>query len=275
MGVLMSDFLQFEFLQLALIGSIILSVLSGLLSPLVVAKEHAFIGSALSHSTLLGVALSLSLVEASNSLGLFASTFAITWIMVMILGTATYKEKLPSDALIGIFLTSTMGLAVGIHQTFSTGSSDLMSYLFGQIILLDRMDILLSFMALGLTFPIIWGRRHYWQIFLFDPQGANLMGLPIKRYHYLFYTLIALFIVVGVKLCGTIMINSLLLAPGIFALKRAKTLKGTFLLGITFSLVSTVAGLIFANLWDLPPGATIAVAHLLGLILAGAKQKVS
>lgn len=269
------DFLHYDFLRYALIGTIFLSISSGILSPLVVAKKHAFMGSALSHSTLLGVAIALSIVEATpnfdhgqENILIFAITFIITLILVLILAQLTFNQKQTHDSIIGIFLALTMGMAVLVHQFFVQGSNDLMGYLFGQIILLGEEDIILAAMTTFILGVVVIYNLPKWRAIIFDEEGARLIGIKVKFYHSLFYLLLTLFIVSGVKISGTILINSLILAPGLFAFQYAKSLQQSIIIAVIFSVSTSIIGLVLASILDLPTGASMASIQCLILLFS-------
>lgn len=272
---MISDFFTYDFLRYALIGTFILSISSGVLSPLVVAKKHAFMGSALSHSTLLGVAVALSIVGlmpgidyAHENIIIFGLTFLTTLTLVLVLAQLTFYQKQTQDSIIGIFLALTMGLAVLVHQYFVSGSTDLMGYLFGQIILLGPEDIFMAAIVCLILVSLIIYKLPQWRTIIFDEEGARLIGIRVKLYHSLFYLLLTLFIVSGVKISGTILINSLILAPGLFAFQYAKSLGQSILIAVIFSIITSILGLIMANAMNLPTGASMASIQCIILLLS-------
>ncbi len=257
----LKDFIEFDFLTLGLIATILLSIGAGLLSPLIIARNYAFIGSAISHSTLLGVAISLGVFNLSMALPIFFSTLLITLVLTLFLAWATYHQKLPSDALIGIFFTTTMGLGVIIHQLYAQGQANILSYLFGNILLLDRVDfwiltILILVTALAIILPF-----KKWVYTTFDQLGAEVSGVNTKLYHYAFFLLLTVIIIASIKVAGTVLINTLLLVPGFFALKVTKDIKSVFIISVLFSVIASSLGLIVANYANLPSGATLAVTQ--------------
>jgi len=269
----LSDFLEYDFLALGLVATILLSIGAGLLSPLIIARNYAFIGSAISHSTLLGVAISLGLLNLSLSLPIFFSTLLITLVLTLFLAWATYHQKLPSDALIGIFFTTTMGLGVIIHQNFAGGQANILSYLFGNILLLDQYDfwILLGLIIITSLSIIIPFKQ--WIYTTFDQLGAEISGVNTKFYHYFFFLLLTVIIIASIKIAGTVLINTLLLVPGFFALKVSKDVKKVFMASVIFSVVASTFGLVIANFFDLPSGATLAVVQFsFMLVFLGAKK---
>ena len=140
------DFVHYPFLFKALICGLLLATLCGMLSPLIVAKRFAFMGASISHGALLGVSLGLALLkdqEPIDSALLFFITLVVTLIAVAPLAWSTFRQRIPSDALIGLFFTGTMGLGLILHQATGAAKGDLLSYLFGNILTLGTFDIAL------------------------------------------------------------------------------------------------------------------------------------
>jgi len=189
-------------------------------------------------------------------------TTIITLLAATPLALTTFRQKLPSDALIGLFFTATMGLGLLIHQSLGPGKGDLMSYLFGNILMLSNLDlIILAFLAVVII-VLVWRHKLSWILFLYDEEAAFIQGLPTKRYHILFFLILTLVIVSGLKISGVILINSFLLIPGIFSLKYAPTAKKTFSYSLIFSLTTTLLGLILANGLGLSMGPALAVTQV-------------
>lgn len=270
----LQDFLHYDFLLYALLGTFFLSATCGLISPLLIARKNAFIGSAISHSTLLGLAIALSLFSAENSLSIFATTLAITIVCTLFLAFSTFRQKLPSDSLIGIFYTSTMALGIIIHSGFAKNKTDLLSFLFGNILLLTREDLLLSVGLLAITAPLIIIPFKKWLFLTYDEEGAITSGVKAEFYHYLFFILLSLLIVTSIKIAGTILIETLLLVPGFFALKFAGNVRQTFIYSILFSTFFALLGILIANTYGLPSGATLAVVLFVALVLSLLIKKV-
>ncbi len=263
----LNDFLEYDFLKMALLWTILVSICTGALSPIVVSKKMSFIGSALSHSTLLGIAIGFCFFNSTQSFHLYATTLITTLIIVTILSKYTYREALPEDGLIGIFLTSSMGLGILIHTLFSKEKVDFMSYLFGNILLVSSFDIIVLILLTFLSTYIIFKNFNTWVYISFDEESARISGINTKLYHHLFYFLLGLIITSSIKIAGTILVNSFLLMPGILALKISKDLKTMMRTSILFSLFTGVLGLAIANGLDLPLGATMASLQFLFFIL--------
>lgn len=252
----------------AILGTLFLSITCGLISPLLIARKNAFMGSAISHSTLLGLAIALSLFSSEMPLAIFLTTLFITICCTLFLAYSTYRQKLPTDSLIGIFYTATMALGILIHSAFAKNKTDLLSFLFGNILLLTKEDLILSVSLLLITVPLIIIPFKKWLFLTYDEEGAITSGVNAKFFHYLFFILLSLLIVTSIKLAGTILIETLLLVPGFFALKFAQNIRQTFIFSTIFSVFFALLGIVLANTYGLPSGATLAVTLFLALILS-------
>jgi ABC-type Mn2+/Zn2+ transport system permease subunit len=265
---MISDFFHYDFLLYALIGSLFLSLTCGLISPLLIARKNAFIGSAISHSTLLGLSIALSIFTAGQNFSIFLFTLFVTLLCTLFLARSTFKEHLPSDSMIGIFYTSTMALGILIHSLFAKNKSDLLNFLFGNILLLNNQDMLIAACLLILTAFIIFIPFYKWLYLTFDEEGAITSGINARFFHYVFFILLTLVIVTSIKLAGTILIETFLLVPGFFSLKFAKNIKQTFIYSVLFSCFFAFLGLVIANAYGLPSGATLAVVQFSALIIS-------
>lgn len=265
---MISDFFQYDFLLYAFWGTFLLAFTCGLISPLIIARKKAFMGAAISHSTLLGLALSLSLFEASQSFLIFLTTLFITLFLTLFLAHSTYRQKLPNDSLIGIFYTSTMAFGIIIHALFSKNQSDILSFLFGNILLLTKEDLCLSLGVLIVTLLIILIPLKRWLFLTFDEEGAITSGINAKLFHYSFFVLLTFLIVASIKIAGTILVETLLLVPGFFALKFSTNIRQTFIYSTFFSLFFAILGIILANFFALPSGATLSATLFIALLLS-------
>lgn len=254
-----TDFFQYEFLFIALIATILLSILMGALSPLVVVKKYSFIGSAISHSTLLALAISSLLNLTDNQYLYFAATTILTLIFALVLASSSYKKQIPTDSLIGIFFTTTMSAGVLLQALTQEKSTNLFNYLFGNILLIETSDIFILIILSIFILGHIYINFKKWISFCWNNELALLNGVPSKKYHYLLFTIITLTIVIGLKLAGIILVSSFLIIPGAFSLRISNNLNSVFKYSILFALVSSVLALVISNYFNTTVGPTIAV----------------
>ncbi len=262
------DFLEFEFLAYAFLATLCLSLTCAILSPFVIARKNSFIGAAISHSTLLGLSIALSIFSSESELAIFLTTLAITTVLTSTLAKPT-TDHLPDDSKLGIFYTSTMALGILIYSmTNSENKNNLMSFLFGNILLLSKTDLIIAFILLVVCALVIFVPIKKWLLTTIDPIGARARGINTHAYQLTFFVLMTLVIVTSIKIAGTILIETLILTPGFFALNYASSLKRTFLIAIVFALITAPFGLILANFFSLPSGATLAVVQFTVLLIS-------
>tara|TARA_R110000868_G_scaffold64597_2_gene194043 strand:+ start:15642 stop:16478 length:837 start_codon:yes stop_codon:yes gene_type:complete len=262
------DFIHYPFLTRALITTVFLAMTCGLLSPIVIAKRYAFVGSAVSHSTLLGLAIGIYFGGSDSSMTLFFWTLIITLILSLFLAKSTWRQALPSDTLIGLFFTATMGLGTLVHALSTRSSGDLLSYLFGNVLLLTDTDVIIAIIVSLLIIPLILIPWKSWLMSTYDEDFAIISGVPAKALHYIFTIALTALIVSAIKVSGTVLVNALLLTPGFFALRFARSLKSTFILSVIYSLATALFGLVLANFLETPSGATLAVTQVAILMAA-------
>ena len=185
----LTDFFQYDFLLYALIATMALSIGAGILSPIIVAKRYAFMGAAVSHSTLFGLSISLAFFQASE-ISHFFVTLLITLSLIMVLSTTTYRQKLPTDSLIGVFFTVTMALGIVIYSLFSSGDQDLIGFLFGNILLLTPFDLIaLLSISVGVLLSTVFinllpeiSEHHYTLLTAYSILGGFLMMFVIEKF---------------------------------------------------------------------------------------------
>lgn len=263
----LSEFLEYPFLQTGLIGVIGLALICALLSPLVIARRQAFMGAALSHATLVGLALGFSFFEATEGPGVFGVTLFVTLCLSLILAESTYRNPLPRDSLIGIFFTTCMGLGMIIHQLGPAKNIDLMSYLFGNIYLLTNLDLAilgasLLIVAMGILVPL-----RKWLYLSFSEEAAYQAGINVRLSHYVFMALLTLAIVAGLKLAGTVLINTFIIVPGMVALRMAKDNRSVFIYSALFGLSSALISIIISNAYNISLGPVLCLVQFVAMLM--------
>lgn len=269
----LGEFLQYEFLWKALLGTIALAIATGMLSPIVVTKRYSFMGAAVGHSTILGLAIGILLFPHSPFSVHFIVTLGVTLLFAMILARSTLEKDLPSDSLIGIFFSVMMALGIIIFSFQSDSSENLLNFLFGNILLLEYFDIITLIVMSLIILLVIGILFRQWIYFIFDPVGATLKGIPIKIYHYLLFAIMTATIVTAVKLAGTILVTTLLIMPGVFAIKTQKGTKAVFIASTFFALITTIFGLTVANWLNTPSGATLSLIQFVALSMLFIKNR--
>jgi ABC-type Mn2+/Zn2+ transport system permease subunit len=269
----LSDFWQYDFLFKALLATIALALATGVLSPIIVSKRYSFMGAAVSHSTLFGLSISLTFLNLASEQIHFLVTLVITLLFALFLARETLKKELPSDSLIGIFFSVMMALGIIIYSFKSEGQEDLVSFLFGNILLLTSFDVILLIIIAALTLLIISLYFSSWIYFIFDPLGARLRGIKTSFLHYLLFIIMTTLIVTAIKLAGTVLVTTLLILPGAFSLHHFTGSRLVFIYSTLFALLTATLGLTISNWLGTPSGATLALTQFLIFTLSLMRSK--
>lgn len=161
-------------------------------------------------------------------------------------------------------------LAVGVVASALSGgtASDLNGYLFGSILSLTRSDVFLS-AALSLIVILLFVlfKNRIFAV-TFDTNFAKSAGVHVRLYNTLLALLIAITVVVGMRIAGTMLISSLIIFPALSAMQLARSFRGVILLSAVISVFSFSTGLLLSL--SLPAGAMIVLVNLGVLIVCSA-----
>jgi len=263
---------EYPFLQQALIGGLLASIGCGIIGSYVVVKRIGFLAGGISHSVLggMGIAFFFGLSPLGGALAAaVASALLIGWVRL------TWREQ--EDTLIGALWA--VGMAIGILFIAKTPgySVSLMSYLFGNILMVNPTDI---WMMAGIDLVILLTVSLCYQQFLavsFDEEFARLRGLPVTFFYLLLLCMVAVTVVLLIQVVGLILVIALLTLPAAIAAHYVRSLGKMMLLATLLGALFTVLGLIISYAPDLPAGATIilvaGVTYLVSLLYTTARKR--
>lgn len=258
----MIDALQLGFLQNALVGGLLVSLICGLLSSFIVLRRLAFIGAGISHSAFGGVALGflLQLDPFWTGLGFaIAVGFLIEWIQS--------RGRIPEDTAIGIFFAAAMAIGVIFLHYSSTYNADVFGILFGNILAIGPKQL---YQVLAVAVVVLGFLACFYKelVFIsFDEETAWICGLPVALLRYLFLGILSLTIIVSIYLVGIILVSALLVIPAAIARQFTKRLHLMVGGAALVAVLATIGGLALSFWIDLPSGA--AIVMLLTLLFLG------
>lgn len=280
----MSMYLQYKFIQRALIVGVLVALCAALLGVTLVLKRYSMIGDGLSHVGFgaLSIAAALGFVT-QDSLPSFLPAGLKTAIvqlcaaiaetplpftLIVVIALAFLVMRLSAGSSISgdaaIALLSTSALAVGVLVTSLTSGMnvDVMNYMFGSILAMSRADVILSvslsIAALAL-FALFCNR-----IFAvtFDEPFARATGTKAGVYNMLIAILTAVTIVIGMRMMGTMLISSLIIFPALTSMRVFSNFRAVLVSAAAVSVVCFVAGIMLSCLYSIPAGAAIVLANL-------------
>ncbi len=251
------------FMKRAILGGIIVGVIASISGLFVVLRRMSFLGTGVAHSVLGGIAIGF----------LFSISPSITAIIVGILtgfliSLSTKKLKITEDSSIGIFFPLMMAVGIIILSFIKGYTPNLLSYLFGDILLVNWNDILLG--GISLLIVIIFILTFYKELLLitFDEESSKILGVNVELIDYMFLSLVALSIVVSIKIVGIILVSSMIVVPAVSALKLSNSFGSAIFLSLFFGVFSSVGGIIASYFLDIPSGPTIVVFSFILLLIS-------
>ncbi|MFW7431620.1 metal ABC transporter permease [Vagococcus carniphilus] len=254
--------IQYEFLQNALLTSIIVGVVSGVIGSFIILRGMSLMGDAISHAVLPGVAMSY-ILGANYMIG--ASIFGIA--AAGLIGFVTQKSKLKSDTAIGIVFSSFFALGI-ILISFAQSSTDLYHILFGNVLAVRPSDL---YTTLGVAIAVILFVAVFYKELLvssFDPVMAQAYGLKVQAIHYALMFFLTLVAVSSLQTVGTVLVVAMLVTPAATAYLLTDKLSVMILISSLIGGISAVVGLFFSYSYNLASGATIVLTTAVFFIIA-------
>ncbi|MBI3594456.1 MAG: metal ABC transporter permease [Nitrospirae bacterium] len=248
----MADFLQYEFMQRALLSSLIIGTLCSVIGVFVILKGLSFIGAGTSHAAFGGV--TLGYLMGWNPF-LLAIVFGLG--TVWTIGTLYDKGKSGLDVSTGIFYTLMMALAILFIGLMKEYNAEVYGYLFGSILSVTRADLVIILSLGSAVLLLVFFFYKEFHFITFDQDMAEASGIPARRFFFLLLTLIALTIVISFKAVGALLVFAMIIIPAASAYQFAHRMKTMMILSVAFGVSSSVGGVLISYGYDLPSGATI------------------
>ncbi len=248
---------EHSFLQFALLAGVLASIPCGVVGSFVVIRRISYIAGGIAHSVLagLGVVHYLQVVHGFTAISPMGGAVIAALLAAAIIGWVSLHLKQRADTVIGAVWA--MGMAVGIvFISLTPGyTTDLMSYLFGNILMVSSSDLWLI-AGLDVLVLVIVGLFHKQLLAVcFDSEFAALRGVHINRFYFLLLGLTALTVVLLVSVVGIILVIALLTLPAAMANLFARRLWQMMATATVLCVVLTSSGLALSYGPDLPAGA--------------------
>jgi len=245
------------FLQYALLGGLLASIPCGVVGSFVVIRRISYIAGGIAHSVLagLGVTHYLRVVHGYDAVSPMAGAVIAALAAALIIGWVSLRLKQREDTVIGAVWA--MGMAIGIiFISLTPGySTDLMSYLFGNILMVTAGDLkLIAALDVIVLLTVILFHKQLLAV-CFDNEFAILRGVHVQRFYFLLLGLTALTVVLLVSVVGIILVIALLTLPAAMANLFAARLRNMMILATVLCAALTTGGLALSYGPDLPAGA--------------------
>ena len=256
-------YLQYPFVQYALIVGTLIALCSSLLGVTLVLKRFSFIGDGLSHVAFGAMAIASVVNLTNDTLFVMVITVAAA---VLLLRTGQ-NTKIQGDAAIAMLSVGSLAVGYLLLNLFSTSTNiagDVCSTLFGatSILTLTESDVWIC-VVMSVVVVVLFCLL-YNKIFAvtFDETFAKATGIPADRYNLLIAIVTAIIIVLAMNLVGSLLISALVIFPALSAMQVIQNFKGVVIYSAVISVVCAIVGIVLSILFSTPVGSTIVVANI-------------
>lgn len=258
---MITDLLNYPFMQRALICGIAISLCAALIGVILVLKRYSMIGHGLGEVAFAALALALVL-------NLPEMYIAIPIVIVASFIILIISQKQGESGDITIALVSAGALAFGVIITSITSgfNIDVYNYMFGSILTMKTSDVIISVVlsiVLVITYLFFYNRLF---MVTYDEKYAKVCGINVTFYQFLIALFTALVVVIGMRMMGTMLISSLIVFPAIIARKLTHSFKEMAVMSVAISILCFLFGLVISSLLNLPTGASIVIVYI-GVLL--------
>lgn len=252
MTYLVEPFTANEFMRHALYASILVALVCAISGTYVVLRGLAFIGDALAHGVIPGIAFAL-ILGVSGVIGAAVSA------VVMMGGVSiiTRRSRLSSDTAIGLLFVGMLALGVIITSRSESFVGDITRILFGELLGVAPRDLWWQVGALVVVATVARIAHRPFVLMSIDDGLARTSGFSVPLFHGLLLAMVAVTIVASFRTVGTLLVLGMLVAPaasGALLARRVSTMIG---IAAVYGIVSGYLGLLASYHFDLASGASI------------------
>lgn len=254
-----------DFVLRALLGGALAAIICGVVGTWVVVRGMAFLGEAIGHGMLPGVALA-TVAGAPVMLGGAVSAI----VMSALIGLLQRRGRLSADTSIGLLFVAMLALGVIIVSHSRTFATDATAMLFGDILALSPADLAALAIAAIVTVLVAATLHRSFVAAAFDTRIAQTLGLRPRLAQLALVGLVTLAVVSSYQAVGSLLVVGLLLAPAVAAGPWTRRIPARMLLASAFGILAVALGLVGSWFLGTAAGASIAgVAILLAVLSSG------
>lgn len=267
---LLLDPFAVSFVQRALLTGALVAVICAVVGTWVVLRGMAFLGEAMAHGMLPGIAVA-TLLGIPPVLGAAVSAAG----MSVGIGVLQRRGRLSADTSIGLLFVASLALGVIVISASRSFATDATAILFGDILAASALDVLTLALVAAVTLVVAaLGHRSFVAVMV-DPRQAQLLGLHPRTAHVLLVSLITLAVVAAYQAVGSLLVVGMLLGPAVAAGRWATRIPSTMALAALIGTASVAVGLIVSWHAGTAAGATIAFVAIASAAVSAVLHRAS
>jgi manganese/iron transport system permease protein len=244
--------LGYGFMLRGLMASLMVGILCAVVGCYVVLRSMSFLGDALAHAILPGVAIAY-LLKGNLVIGALIASV----IVALAIGFFSRQGTIKEDAAIGILFAAALSLGVALISTIKSYAVDLTHILFGNVLGVSPSDLaLIAVLGLVVLAVVVLLYKEF-LVVSFDPILASTLRLPVETLRNLMLVLLALTIVVSLQTVGVGLVSAMLVTPAATAYLLTRRLPTMMLVAATIGAFSSLAGLYVSFYIKVASGAAV------------------
>lgn len=265
---MLSQYVQYPFVQHALIVGVLIALCAALLGVTLVLKRFSFIGDGLSHVAFGAMAVA-AVFNVTNNMYVVLPVTILCAVLLLCTGQNT---KIKGDAAIAMISVAALAIGYLLMHLFSASaniSGDVCSTLFGSTSILTLSDAQM-WLCVGLSvvvtavFVLFYNKLF---AVTFDEDFARAAGTKVNVYNLLLAVLIAVVIVLAMNLVGSLLISALVIFPALSAMRIFRSFLSVTVCATILSVFCAFFGIVISILWGTPVGSTIVAVDLAAFIV--------
>ncbi|PIE68151.1 MAG: hypothetical protein CSA23_00260 [Deltaproteobacteria bacterium] len=265
----MIEALQFDFMRNALAAGLLISLICGIMGTLVVVNRIVFLAGGIAHAAYGGIGLAFFF-----NWPYLPGTIGFSLFAAMVMAAISHTAKHRADTIIGVVWAIGMAFGIILIDLTPGYNVDLMSYLFGSILTVPRVDLfIISVVGLIMVALVVY----YYQDILamsYDEEFARIRGVPVKKLYFGLVGILAITIVLVIQVVGLVLVIALLTIPPYIVEKYANSLAQMMVLSSILGAVFTAVGLWFSYSYNLTSGASIIMVSGIVFLIFSVVDKI-
>ncbi len=246
------------FMRNALLAGSLVGVSAAVIGTWIVLRGLSFLGDAIAHGALPGIALAFLM-----GFDLFIGGALSALVMIALIAYASRRSKLGDDASIGLLFVGMLALGIVLISARGAYAGDLTAILFGDVVGVTPSDVRAAAVGAVLTIGATIVLYRPFLAVAFSEDQAKLLGLRPGLAHVTQLALLSLVIVASFRTVGTLLVFALIVAPPAAASQVARRVPSTMLLASALAVTAVAVGLLASYHLDLAGSATIALVAVL------------
>ncbi|MAT07734.1 MAG: hypothetical protein CL707_01310 [Chloroflexi bacterium] len=246
---------SYSFMIRSLIVAVSVGVILPVLGSYVINRNLGFMGDAMAHASLPGLAFGLLI-----GVSIFIAAIPAAIIIALVLGYLINRSKIGEDTAIGIIFSSLFALGFIILSIYDHILLSVEDLLLGQILAVSSFDVWATLILSAIILVTTLVLYKQFLFISFDPKGAKISGLNVRLFDNIFLVVLSLSIISSIQSVGIILVLSMLITPAAAAKLTTKSFSTAMVTGSAFGVIASLSGLYLSYYLDFPSGPSMALA---------------